>query len=295
MTQTADASAVSTESRYDELSTSKRRLLVLGAALRAVATAIVLVALYYVLPLDRTTGAAVAINLIVGLAALGVVVAWQVRGILRARYPRVKMIEAVFVATPLYLVLFAPAYVLMAIASSANFGHPLTRTDALYFSTTVFSTVGFGDIAAKSQAARLMVTVQMIGDLVFIGLGLKVLLGAAQAGVQRRSAHAGEPPGASSQSGSFAVVSGRSASLTACEFRKRLRGTAESSGSWLNVACMGGAVVLNDTTQVHRQAGPRPTEVPQRLGPVPPLTFCSRRADTEPHGNRSSATAIRPG
>jgi hypothetical protein len=28
---------------------------------------------------------------------------------------------------------------------------PLTRTDALYFSVTVFSTVGFGDITAKSQ------------------------------------------------------------------------------------------------------------------------------------------------
>jgi hypothetical protein len=31
-------------------------------------------------------------------------------------------------------------------ASAASFTEPLTRTDALYFSVTVFSTVGFGDI-----------------------------------------------------------------------------------------------------------------------------------------------------
>ena len=43
----------------------------------------------------------------------------------------------------------------------------------------MFSTVGFGDITAKSQAARLAVTGQIIADLVILGLAIKVIIGAA--------------------------------------------------------------------------------------------------------------------
>ena len=50
-------------------------------------------------------------------------------------------------------------------ASAASFTQPLTRTDALYFTVTVFSTVGFGDITAKSEAARIVLIVQMLADL----------------------------------------------------------------------------------------------------------------------------------
>ena len=64
---------------------------------------------------------------------------------------------------PLFLLLFASAYLTMAHANPANFNtHPLTRTDVLYFTVTVFSTVGFGDISAVSQSARLVVTAQML-------------------------------------------------------------------------------------------------------------------------------------
>jgi hypothetical protein len=42
----------------------------------------------------------------------------------------------------------------------------------------VFSTVGCGDIRAKTQAARLVVTGQMIADLVILGLAVKIIVGA---------------------------------------------------------------------------------------------------------------------
>jgi hypothetical protein len=72
-------------------------------------------------------------------------------------------------------------------ASAANFTQPLTRTDALYFSVTVFTTVGFGDIAAKSETARVALIVQMLGDLALLGAGARVLLGAVRRGRERRS------------------------------------------------------------------------------------------------------------
>ena len=88
---------------------------------------------------------------------------------------------------PRYLLLFASTYFLMERASAANFTQPLTRTDALYFSVTVFTTVGFGDIAAKSETARVVLIVQMLADLAVLGAGARVLLGAVNRGRQRRS------------------------------------------------------------------------------------------------------------
>ena len=60
--------------------------------------------------------------------------------------------------------------------------------DALYFTVTVFATVGFGDIVATTQLARLVVTVQMILDLGVLGLGIRVFLGAVQRGRQQHTA-----------------------------------------------------------------------------------------------------------
>jgi hypothetical protein len=80
---------------------------------------------------------------------------------------------------------FASTYFVMQRASTAAFTQPLTRTDALYFTVTVFSTVGFGDISAKSEAARVLLIVQMLGDLALLGARARVLLGAVHRGQQR--------------------------------------------------------------------------------------------------------------
>jgi hypothetical protein len=50
----------------------------------------------------------------------------------------------------------------------------------MYFTVTVFTTVGFGDITATSQLARALVTVQMLLDLIVIGLVIRVFFGAVQ-------------------------------------------------------------------------------------------------------------------
>jgi len=92
----------------------------------------------------------------------------------------------------LFLLLFASAYFVMEKGSPASFTHPLTRTDALYFVVTTFSTVGYGDITPASQTARVVVTVQMLLDLLAIGLGIRVFVGAVQMARQARPA-AAEP------------------------------------------------------------------------------------------------------
>ena len=99
--------------------------------------------------------------------------------------------EALGLIVPLFLLLFASTYFLMERVSAASFTQPLTRTDALHFSVTVFTTVGFGDIAAKSETARVVLIVQMLGDLALLGVGARVLLGAVRRGQHRRSGTGG--------------------------------------------------------------------------------------------------------
>jgi hypothetical protein len=176
--------AVSVQAGRSDLAPAGRRRLVVLGLLRALATAVVLVALYYLLPLDHINS--VPLALAGGLVILLAVIAWQLRTIVRARDPGVRAIVALASTVPLFLLLFASVYFEMARASPANFStHLLTRTDALYFTVTIFSTVGFGDITAASQSARLVVTAQMLLDLLVLGLGIRAFVWAVQRGRQQ--------------------------------------------------------------------------------------------------------------
>lgn len=175
----------------------RRRLTGLGL-LRSLALTGVLVVLYYLLPLNHIKS--VRLMLAAGLLLLLAFTGWQLWAVTRARYPAVRAVEALVTTVPWFLLLFASAYFIMARASPANFStHLLTRTDALYFTVTVFATVGFGDITAVSQSARLVVTTQMMLDLLVLGLGVHVFVGAVQ--FARRQADPGVLPGQTRQHG----------------------------------------------------------------------------------------------
>ena len=62
----------------------------------------------------------------------------------------------------------------------------------MYLSTTIFTTVGFGDITAKTEAARLVVTLQMWLDLLFLGLVVRLVVNAVKFNQQRRAVQPSE-------------------------------------------------------------------------------------------------------
>ena len=166
---------------------AERRRLIARGLFRALAATTVLVALYYVAPLDHLDKVPVEASLAIALVILLCVTFWWIRLITRATYPGIRAIEALATTVPLFLVLIAATYFLMARSDPANFStHALTRTDALYFTVTIFSTVGFGDISATSQNARLLVTTQMILDLIILGLGVQVFIAAVRIGRQHQ-------------------------------------------------------------------------------------------------------------
>jgi hypothetical protein len=96
-------------------------------------------------------------------------------------------------------VLFAALYLHIADLDGSAFSEPLSRTDALYFTITVFSTVGFGDIVPRADLARIVTMVQMLGDLLFVGLVLHLMIGAVKLGRQRRAAASAGFPDSSNQ------------------------------------------------------------------------------------------------
>ena len=165
-------------------------------ALRVTGSVAVLVTLYYLLPLDRSSTPVAVTILVLGLAGFIVLVSFHVRAIIRSPYPTLRAVEALAASVPFFLLLFAGTYVTLAAISASNFGGRLSHTDGLYFAVTVFSTVGFGDITAKAQTARLVVTGQMIADLIILGLAIKVTVDAIRRGKQSQaspgSTHAGE-------------------------------------------------------------------------------------------------------
>ena len=173
------------------MTTPRRR--VVEAVLRATLTSTVLVVLYYRLPFTAVVDASTFVLLAAGLALFAAVITWQVRSILRSAYPALRAIEALGAAIPLFLLVFAAAYVKLADTQAEAFSEPLSRTDALYFTITVFATVGFGDIAPVTDAARITTMVQMVGDLLVVGLVLRVMLGAVKQGRERRAEAAGSP------------------------------------------------------------------------------------------------------
>ncbi len=88
---------------------------------------------------------------------------------------------------PLLMVVFAATYCTVSAQLPESFTEPLGRTDGLYFTVTVFATVGFGDITPVTELARVLVMTQMLVGLLAVGVIAKVLFGAVQIAESRQT------------------------------------------------------------------------------------------------------------
>lgn len=155
--------------------------------MRSVGISLAMLLCYFSLPL-KVGELGTTLWLAVGLVAIAVLIAWQVRTIIRSPYPRLRAVEATFTTLPLFLLLFAATHFLLEQNIPGSYSLHFTRIDSLYFTLTVFSTVGFGDITPVSEVARVVVATQMVGDIIFVGLIARVLLGAVELGMSRQRA-----------------------------------------------------------------------------------------------------------
>ena len=168
-----------------DLKPAEQRRVVALAIGRVILVWVVLFGAYYLAPVSTFEGLHVPFILIAGAAVFALVVVWQVRRIGRARLPVVRAVITLGMVIPFFLLLFASFYLSLAATSAASFSQQLDHSGSLYFTVTVFATVGFGDITAVSQAARAVVMVQMLGDLILVGLIARAIVDAVNRGRDR--------------------------------------------------------------------------------------------------------------
>jgi hypothetical protein len=129
---------------------------------------------YYAAPLGEfSASAASVVFAVVGLlSGLGILV-WliirQVRLLVDSRPDSTDvradaLVLLIFVIVPV----FALGYFALQTADATQFADLDTKTDSLYFTLSTLATVGFGDVHATGQLARVIVMVQIAFDLVFV-------------------------------------------------------------------------------------------------------------------------------
>lgn len=180
----------------EDVDDAVRRTLLRHTLLRTVAVAAILIGSYYLLPDRLESAGGVVFRIAAGLVLLVGVLGWALRSVLRAQYPQLRAIEAFSLALSALIVVFAFGYLSMSANDADAFEEPLSHTDALYFTLTTVTTVGFGDIAPESDAARGLVMVQMVLDFVLIGAGIRLLALVAKRRLEAAATSAAErPPG----------------------------------------------------------------------------------------------------
>jgi hypothetical protein len=180
-----------TRKRNSELSRPARTRRVAASLLGSATSLTLLIVVYYAAPLDRGLDAGTLIIFGLGLLGFVAVITWQMRAITRSDRPRLRATQAFATGFPLLLVLYAATYIVIAHNQPDSFSEELSRTDALYFTVTVFATVGFGDITAKTEVARILVSIQMLFDLAVFGLVAKLIFGAVEVALKKNAPAAG--------------------------------------------------------------------------------------------------------
>lgn len=128
---------------------------------------------------------------IVAVSCLGLVLVigvffHQFGRIENADRPGATAIESLVLVVGLFLTLFALIYVTISASNADAFTQSLDKVGGIYFSVTILTTVGYGDIAPVTDATRILVTIQMLLDIALIGAAVKLLGMKAKAVQQRR-------------------------------------------------------------------------------------------------------------
>jgi voltage-gated potassium channel len=126
-----------------------------------------------------------------GIIVLAVLLLVLVGGLLRAG-PDVRL-QGLFVLLFVTVFFFAETFYLLA-RMPGQVAELRTKTDALYFTLTTLSTVGYGDVHAVGQLARVAVIVQIVFDLSFLGTAVAVGSGIIRARAARLGPQHGESP-----------------------------------------------------------------------------------------------------
>lgn len=125
-----------------------------------------------------------AIGVIIGMCILAAIYVIffirSVRAVQKSQFPSIRAGEAMLSSGILLVAIFASIYSVISLQDPEAFTEVLTPFSSIYFSLTILATVGFGDIAPHTVPARSVAMAQMVLDLVFIGVLVRVFTNAAK-------------------------------------------------------------------------------------------------------------------
>lgn len=105
--------------------------------------------------------------------------------VLHSDHPVTDAVTGLVIALLTLLISFAAAYYVLESRNPSSMDGLSTKVDALYFETTMLSTVGFGDITPATQGARALVTLNIVMNIVYLGATLRLMTWAVQRSRQR--------------------------------------------------------------------------------------------------------------
>ena len=138
-----------------------------------------LLAIYYLVPIRETTS--VPDQVMRGAFAFLVLVAvvtWITREVVRQSSQRTAEVnqDRLLLLVVVGLMFFALIDLVIARTGPSEFVGLETKTDSLYFALTTLATVGFGDVHAEGQIARVLLIAQMIFNVAVLTRAAQVLL-----------------------------------------------------------------------------------------------------------------------
>lgn len=126
-----------------------------------------------------------------GVVASAVFIALLIAAVSRlakTKHPLVTGIAFVVLLSTTLVLAYAWLYVSLSNYDPTTFTEPLTKASSVYFTVTVLSTVGFGDITPVGDTARMVVTSQMILGFTVITIAIRTVLSTTQTAIRHKHA-----------------------------------------------------------------------------------------------------------
>ena len=136
--------------------------------LRMASILAVILVVYFTVPISFDLQAGDVAQLVISLLALSLL---AVAVLVEVRHQLIdsdRRIDGLVLAMMISVLGFALGFYAMSQRDPTQIVGIGTRLDSLYFTMTTLLTIGFGDIYAEGQAARLLVLIQMVFNVVII-------------------------------------------------------------------------------------------------------------------------------
>ncbi|MGX1612714.1 potassium channel family protein [Micromonospora chalcea] len=151
---------------------------------RAVAACLLMLVGYFLVPVEADPNGLRLVLRSVGTAVLVAVIAFLVTGQVRRQLVKDqptgrdedRALTRLAVALIAGLLVFALGDYVVANTRPGEFVGLRTRVDALYFALATLTTVGYGDVHAEGQIARVAVCAQMVFSIGVVATGASIVL-----------------------------------------------------------------------------------------------------------------------